>query len=1040
MPGFIKSPGSLLIWLSKLFAGALLGFGTASSAYAFTPSDSPLLTAGSVTPNVMLLVDDSGSMNNIIWATGYNPAVVQTQVYACNSDSGCGSVSALDMDNTNLFISSLKRGGCSTGYLGFYKYTPAGVVCLKLPDPVGSGNTRYTVNYIGYLLASTTLSKKDYTIDTSVPNDYRINVARTVSTALVTSNRNLRIGLATFNPPTSNNSGPGGNIARSISDLSVTTNTPQTSADKNYTDLIAAINNLGAIANTPLAETYYEVTRYFRGISPYYNSTPTTYTSPIQYRCQKNYSVVITDGLPTYDRTFPSNDPLGGSRLPNWDGNSADDGDNLNGDGEGDTLYLDDIAKFAYDIDLRSGGTDAAGKSWDAADFTKQNLFTYTVGFTAANAMLSKAASYGNGIYYQATDSAGLNAALSAALNDITSRAGTGGGGASNSSILSSSSAYYQTQYDPTDWRGTIKSLAFNANGTVNKTTPNWSTDDTIVPGATATYQSWNTATNVAVALSYPNFSSAQQATLNLNLPTLITGADLVEWSKGTNKAGLKVRTALLGDIINSPLAFASPSAKTASDPAADNSYTAYLDTKIASMSANLVVNANDGFVNVINPVNGVRRYAFMPSTVLPNLRYIASTSYINGVSHKFLVDGQVAVVDARVGTAWKTLALGGVGAGGKGFYALQLFDASGSNSISALWNITNSTTGYTNMGYAYAKPEVAQLPDGRWAAFISNGYGSTSGAASLFVVNIADGSLIKEIVVDSTGNNGLSSVRLRVNAQSVIQYAYGGDLKGQMWKFDFTSTNVASWTIGFGGSPLFTAPRGVNQPITAQPVVGNHPSGGKMVYFGTGKLNEVADKTSTALQTFYAVRDTDSTTANYHESDLQAQSITGAFAGSSAQYFTTSETDVSYSSKKGYFLPLIYNNVATGERVIYPAQLTYGRVLFTTASVDTTDPCSSAGSGRLVDIDAINGKMLNYAVLDTNGDGAINASDAKSSGFTISDGVPFLAAALSTGSDGNQLLVLGGSTGTGSGGSGTNPNLELGGTSNRRIMWRQIQ
>ena len=62
------------------------------------------------------------------------------------------------------------------------------------------------------------------------------------------------------------------------------------------------------------------------------------------------------------------------------------------GDDDGDTLYLDDIAKFAYDIDMRASGTDAAGKSWDAADFTKQNMFTYTVGFTAANAMLSDAA------------------------------------------------------------------------------------------------------------------------------------------------------------------------------------------------------------------------------------------------------------------------------------------------------------------------------------------------------------------------------------------------------------------------------------------------------------------------------------------------------------------------------------------------------------------------------------------------------------------------------------------------------------------------
>ncbi len=199
----------------------------------------------------------------------------------------------------------------------------------------------------------------------------------------------------------------------------------QTQANSNYSALINAINGLGAVANTPLAESYYEVTRYFRGMAPYYNGTPSSYTSPIQYRCQKNFGVVITDGLPTYDRTFPTNDPLGLARLPNWDGVN-NDGADLNGDGEGDTLYLDDIAKFAFDIDMRSTGTDATGQSWDSADFRRQYLNTYTVGFTASNPMLSDAARYGAGKYYQAADSEGLNSALASALSDITSKAGSG--------------------------------------------------------------------------------------------------------------------------------------------------------------------------------------------------------------------------------------------------------------------------------------------------------------------------------------------------------------------------------------------------------------------------------------------------------------------------------------------------------------------------------------------------------------------------------------------------------------------------------------
>lgn len=656
------------VGLWQLLCGALLGFYLSAPAYAFTPSDSPLLSAAAVAPNVMLLIDDSGSMNNIIWAPGFDPTVSRARIANCNSNGSCLNGNNLDMEDTNIALSSLNRGNCSNNgnWYGFYRgFLGLSSICLKLPDPVGNENTRYTANYLSYLVGLANGSNRDFTTGTgAIPNEYRMNVAKDVSTDLVTSNRELRIGLATFNPPTGSNSGPGGFIARAVSDLIPVGSVTQSQAQTNFNNLISSIDGLNAIANTPLAETYYEITRYMRGLAPYYNSTPTTYTSPIQYRCQKNYGVVITDGLPTFDRTFPTSDPLGGTRLPNWDGVN-NDGDNLNGDTEGDTLYLDDIAKFAFDIDMRTTGTDAAGKGWNAVDFPKQNMNTYTVGFTAANQMLSDAGIYGQGKYYQASDSVGLNSALSSALSDITSKAGSGGGGVASATTLLSGTSYFQTTYDPKDWRGTIKSYGFTSSGTVNTASVLWTTDTAIVPGATApTYQSWNTLTNAPVTLAYSSFSPAQQTSLSQSLPTGIIGSDLVEWSKGTNKAGLKVRSVLLGDIINSPLALASPTDKTASDLAADTTYSTYLATKAVTMNPSLVVNANDGFVSVINTTNGARRYAYMPSSVLPSLRLIADTNYINGVSHKFLVDGQVAVFDAQLNGAWKTLALGGTGAG----------------------------------------------------------------------------------------------------------------------------------------------------------------------------------------------------------------------------------------------------------------------------------------------------------------------------------------------------------------------------------------
>lgn len=497
--------------LWRLFCGAVLGLYLSAPAYAFTPSDSPLLNAAAVAPNVMLLLDDSGSMNSIIWAAGFDPAIARPPVTICLSNGTCLKGRELDMTDTSIALSSLNHGTCvKDGWYGFYKNSVSGLdsLCLKLPDPVGREDTRYSAKYLSYLISLANNSDRDFT-DGSIPDDYRMNVARNVSKALVAGNRSLRIGLATFNLAVGNHKNDGGYITRSVSDLSAVSGTvTQAQADTNYNALIAGIDELSAEANTPLAEAYYEITRYFRGMAPYNNSTPTTYTSPIQYRCQRNYGVVITDGLPTYDRTFPADDPLGGSRLPNWDGISNNDGANLLGDDDGDTLYLDDIAKFAFDIDMRSTGTDAAGKSWDALDFPRQNMNTYTVGFTAANQMLADAATYGQGKYYLATEGVGLNSALSSALSDITSGAGSGGSGVTSGTTLTSGSSYFQTSYDPKDWRGTIKSYGFTSAGAVNTASVLWTTDTAIVPGATApTYQSWNTLTNSAVTLAYASFS-----------------------------------------------------------------------------------------------------------------------------------------------------------------------------------------------------------------------------------------------------------------------------------------------------------------------------------------------------------------------------------------------------------------------------------------------------------------------------------------------------------------------------------------------------
>ena len=58
--------------LKAISAGLLIGLAGSTPAGAVSIADTPLFIGAAVDPNVMLLVDTSGSMDNIIWASGYD--------------------------------------------------------------------------------------------------------------------------------------------------------------------------------------------------------------------------------------------------------------------------------------------------------------------------------------------------------------------------------------------------------------------------------------------------------------------------------------------------------------------------------------------------------------------------------------------------------------------------------------------------------------------------------------------------------------------------------------------------------------------------------------------------------------------------------------------------------------------------------------------------------------------------------------------------------------------------------------------------------
>jgi type IV pilus assembly protein PilY1 len=145
-------------------------------------------------------------------------------------------------------------------------------------------------------------------------------------------------------------------------------------------------------------------------------------------------------------------------------------------------------------------------------------------------------------------------------------------------------------------------------------------------------------------------------------------------------------------------------------------------------------VAANDGFLHALNASTGEEMWAYAPTAVLPNLYQLANTNY----QHRYYVDGSVVVGDVKSGTTWKTLLVGGLNAGGKSYYAMDVTDPANPK---ALWEFTDP-----RLGYSYGNPIITKLQNGTWVVLVTSGYnngtslGSHDGQGVLYVLNAATG------------------------------------------------------------------------------------------------------------------------------------------------------------------------------------------------------------------------------------------------------------------------------------------------------------
>ncbi|MDH5179399.1 MAG: PilC/PilY family type IV pilus protein [Gammaproteobacteria bacterium] len=1022
-------------WLA-LIPGLLVLASGMAHAGPLALSNVPLAVSTSVEPNVMLLLDNSGSMRNLVWDENFD----DTSTTYTNWGAG-----RWNMTDRNIRMGSISSS-CSGGKCTVRKADNA---YLILPDPqsfeptFGNGDTWISGRYLNYLFDTHTHNTD---ITALIPGDTRLTVMKNVANTLITNTSGIRYGLSVFN------GNDGADVRRQCG--------------ATYSSITGSINNLRASTSTPLGEALYDVTRYFRGL---YGSL----ASPIQYRCQKNFTIIVTDGLPTNDNNnynsagtdidiVPTCNRLAAMTppeatppcsLPDWDKITADPGRFSDGPGggagnEGSFLFLDDIAKFAYDVDMmntsaKTGANapdyDLAGESWDGNDFKIQNMETFTVGFSINAQVLRDAAHYGAGLkagdaednndltkhYFTANNQAQLLNQLQTAITNIEGRTSSAASVASNTGFISNSLSTYifQGKFESNDWTGNLFSYKVSDAGVVD-TAP--TLDASLVmksrigtDGSNHTDRhiySMNTDTSAGIEFNWASISPNQRTTLGSeNVLNYVRGYRGCEISSAGSCSGSKTlrdrnlkSTWQFGSFINSAPVFIGPPAlrypdewpggSSAPENAANKPYSEFQTAKSGRKPV-VYIGSNDGMLHAFDAETLNELFAYVPGSVYSNIVYYSDPSY----THRYMVDGTPTVMDVFFASKseWKTVLVGGLNKGGTSIFALDVTNPFSFVKGNVLWEFTDK-----DLGFTYSRPSVVRMKNGKWVAIFGNGYNnttkttnpSTTGNAVLYIVDIETGALIKKLDTqsgindDPTGTsspNGLSTVAVvDLNNDYIADFAYAGDLFGNLWRFDISDADPNNWRV-FGRTsnpdttPIFVArgPGGNPQPITVRPEVSRTTTNGVMVYFGTGLYLQQPDKTSTSDQTFYAVLDDPEAEKLLtvprgltNRAGMTPQTMTDTTHNSeTVRSFSANATSDLYSS---WYVDL----PAPGERVVGEPLLrglpSHKRVIFTTIIPSTADACGFGGNSWIVELDARNGNKTYNPVFDLNFDGKLDKFD----------------------------------------------------------------
>jgi type IV pilus assembly protein PilY1 len=666
-----------------------------------------------------------------------------------------------------------------------------------------------------------------------------------------------------------------------------------------------------------------------------------TNASVVQYACQRNSMFIVTDGFSnTTSIAVPGYNA--GKSANTWGQNSPYQ---AIADGS-----LSDLALRYYTNRLRAGDL-AAGKvpisKSDAPNADKNpdlhiNTYAITLGVRGslwpntvdpfevapnwpvptANdpSMIDDqwhATINGRGLMFLATTPDETITGIRNVFNDILSQVGAQGGIAVSTVNLprGDSMAYFGT-YNPAGWAGDLTANKIDAKTGSVALAPTWSA------GAKLLARDWKTRVIAAsVAGAGAAFTVGNvAATVN---PGAKYGADaaVVDYLRGDRSGegtAFRARTSLLGAVINS-------------EPA------------VSRDDGVVYVSSGEGMLHAFDTKGagaGDELWAFVPRQALAEIGETVERGY--AFHTKF--DGSPVL--GKFSAAGKLL-VSGMGAAGSGYFALDVSNPRGLNEAGLAsklkWEFPKAGDAVTQakVGQTLGRPVFVKTEDDGYVVLLTSGYNSSADGGRVWMLNADTGAVIKEFVVaaGTAGTEvGLAHLVAFGESTGTVRYAYGGDLLGNLWRFDLKAKDAPAKVATLVG------PGGKAQPITAAPEL-MFKDGQRIVFVGTGRLLDISDFGSSDVQSIYAIADV-----------IGSPTLVNARASLVQQTYdratdSMSNNAVDWTAKRGWYIDL-----PAGEQLNTRPTLAYGGLAFVSNINGKTD-CTA--SSYLYVVDATSGKKF---------------------------------------------------------------------------------